>query len=49
METFKYPMTYTLIDDWGNEIGEVFIPWDELHEVKRTLVCTISFKQIILH
>jgi len=49
METFTFPMTYTVIDDWGNELGEVFIPWEELAEVKRTILCTISWKQIILH
>lgn len=49
METFTFPMTYQLIDDYGNELGEVFIPWEDLQEVKRSVLCTISWKQLILH
>ncbi len=49
METFTFPMTYTVIDDWGNELGEMFIPWDELQDFKRSVCCTISWKQVILH
>lgn len=39
-------MKYRISDEFGHPIAEMFIPWDDLWHLKRTLLVSVGFGEI---
>jgi hypothetical protein len=41
-------MEYRVVDQYGHLLGTVFIPWDEQWIVKRTILCSFTWKEVVI-